>query len=158
MKKHAILIPVCIFALLLGSFLLIGHKRRDEISDILAQQIYVSDDSEADVWINSSDTVYNWVHRSLDFSIGVNSQHVETVSAVFVLTGNQDQRVTITADKKKVKTDGETVFTASVPYQKLSEGSWTISAFLLDSGNDRIPLKNENVSDHALTICTFHVH
>ena len=158
MKKRMILIPVCVFALITGCFLFLGQIRRNEISDILARQLSVNENAEANTSITSSDTTYNWVHRSLDFSIGVNSDQNEVVSAVFVFTGEQKNNVTIHTKQKKLQTGTENIFTASLPYQKLSKGDWLMSAYLLDQNNHKASLKNPGIdSSGYLAICTFHV-
>lgn len=157
MKKRYFLIIICILAFLTGSFLTLGHLRRDEISDIYATQIEIDETSDAKIWINSSDTVYNWVHRSLDFSIGVNTNRQSSASVVFLFShkGHKDLRKK-TAVKKLSVTD-ETIFTASMPYQKLSKGTWTIYACLLDDNEKKLPLRNQHASDNIVSVCTFHV-
>lgn len=155
MKKRFFLIPVCIFSLVLICFLWAGHIRRNEIFNILARQLTVDENADADVWISSSDTTYNWVHRSLDFSIGIESEKVENVSAVFVFTGDHPR--TVSTGKRQLKRNQENIFTSSMPYQKLSSGNWVVSVYLLDQDNQKVPLKNPDSKDNALVICTFTV-
>lgn len=157
MKKRSFLIVICVLTLLTGSFLTFGHLRRDEISDIYATQIEIDDDSRSDIWINSSDTVYNWVHRSLDFSIGVITEKETIASVVFLFSHDHQKDLRIQTDIKKLSGSDETIFTASMPYQKLAKGTWRISAYLLDSDEKKIPLKNLNITDYSMPVCTFHV-
>lgn len=159
MKKRYLFMPVCLLAGILICFLFIGHNRRDEISDIMAKQISIEETSASDVWINSSDTTYNWVHRSLDFSIGVYSDREEETSVVFLFTNDDNQKITVHTDSRKLKTGVENIFHASVSRQKLSSGNWQMSAYLTDPDNHEIiPLKNpDTAGSDILIICTFHV-
>lgn len=158
MKKSDLFIPVFVLAAVLACFLVTGHNRRDEISDIMARQISVDESSGADLWISSSDTAYNWVHRSLDFSIGINSETEEKVSVVFVFTENGNQKTTVHTAQKKLNPEGETIFHASVSDQKFSSGEWMMSAYLIDQNHQRIPLRNQDASgSDVLAVCTFHV-
>lgn len=157
MKKRYLFIPICILAIILACFLFLGHQRRDEVSDIMARQLSVDETSTADTWINSSDTTYNWVHRSLDFSIGVDTTKEQKVSVVFIFTKDQKRTATVRTSAQKLNQTDETIFHASIPYEKLSEGDWLMSAYLLDENKQKVPLKNPDTASEILAICAFHV-
>lgn len=157
MKKRYLFIPVCVLAAILVCFLFIGHQRRDEISDIMARQLSLDETSSADTWISSSDTTYNWVHRSLDFSLGVDTTKEQKISVAFIFTNAEKKRVTVHTAFRKLNSEDETIFHASIPYEKLSEGDWQMSAYLIDSDNQKIALRNPDTASDILTICVFHV-
>ncbi len=147
MKKQTYTTIAMILSLVIALFMLVGSLRRDEIYDIQAYPLTLSEDNMPFTLV-STDATYNWITRNLLFSLEIKSTKTDLVRGTIRLS-NPSKQVYIDTASAHVFSNKTTIITCSVPYESFTKGDWTMSFQLMDTNEQALPLNNQSKDDYT---------